>query len=1007
MNRSFSLLGRVSVLIAVSGIMASAQGTQTASMTGLVVDRSGAPLAGARVEMTSTHLQGKREIVADANGRFVARLLPPGQYHILVSKEGFYTAPLDVHLGLEQVYSPKVVLAPVAMATVEVVGSLPGADKAEMKSAVNYTAEQIDSLPINRGSALDIAYLSPGVTKNANSDKGNIEVRGASGQGNLVLVDGQNVMDNVYTGQRLQIIFDAVEETQVMTGAIPAEYGYIEGGVINQITKVGGNEFSGSLRYDMANPAWNAVNPLNNRAAFANNLSESTSITFGGPIIKDKLWFFGAFYENKPFTVQSFGGTAESGAKITDWVSNRTDMRREIKLTFSPNSDHTITATYNNSSDNYLRDAAGAGEYAVLTPFSLAGNFWGVAYRGILSNNLTLNARMGGKHQQFGNQDNPQDYTQGVQVLANQTSGYTFGAPVWDANDPQPDTRDNSTFNVKLTYFWNALGSQETDFGYDYYQGTTKSSGYQSNGRLTIPGIAGGKPMDWVNLIISDYNQPNHLASIYTDPDSGVPTAGDFQVNTQAYVPDTLKVTTTGLYINDKWTLNSNFIFNIGVRYDSYDAKANAGKIASSSVVSPRLGVKYDVWGDSKLVAGLSYSVLQGRMQETQLQAATYVFHPIAYTFYGNMNNLMPVINNPKNANGIPVQDLLDGVKNGTLIDTTSGNYGVTNAVVGTKFDPNLKPPKVTEWQASLAYNFTSDMFGSGFVRATAVNKKWSNIVDVVVGRYGQKDDGFGNTLDVNYWTNQPLARRDYKSLELDGQTKIGKWQFQANVTWSDLQGNGTGEGKSTPANPYGIEVYNYAATGGSTKQYDINYTAPYGRLATLGSPAPLSINGIVGYTTENSYGKITYGATYRFSSGAHYDESRTFDLSAVPGLSNDPNVGGFASNVIGTAEYRNGQRGTGVFNGQSFTDLSIQQDFKVLKVLKKEVNAFLKVTFYNVWNHQQLVSWNTSFKANESGIVGPGGPAWQHSSASFGSPTTGANFGAARSLAVSAGFKF
>jgi hypothetical protein len=729
----------------------------------------------------------------------------------------------------------------------------------------------------------------------------------------------------------------------------------------------------------------------------------------GGPIIKDKLWFFGAFYENKPFTVNSFNGLDESGAKQQDWVSNVTDMRREMKLTFSPTSDHTFTATYNNSSNSYLRDAAGGGEYAELTPFSLTGSFWGVSYRGIINNNITINARVGAKKQKFGNQDNPQDYTNGVMIFTGETaSAAVYGAPYWDAADPQPDTRDNNTMNLKVSYFWNAAGSHETDFGYDYYQGTTKSSGYQSNGRITVPGFGGGKPMDWVDLQVSWYTQPTHMAAVYADPGFY-----DFSVSAQQYVPDQLKVTTNGLYINDKWTFNSNLMFNIGVRYDSYDAKADStGKIASSHTVSPRLGLKYDFWGDSKLVGGLSWSVLQGRMQETQLQAATYVFHPISYTFYGNMANLnkLPLTTPPSDGSNpvgnIPIADLLAGVKNLSLIDTDPANVGFSNAVVANRFDPNLKPPKVDEYQATLAYNFTSEMFGSGFLRATAVKKKWSNIVDVIVGKPGVTSDAAGNSLDVNYWTNQPLAKRDYKALTIDAQTKIGRWQLQGNITWSELMGNGTGEGKSSPSNPYGIELYNYSPKDG-TKIYDTALTSPYGRLATLGNPAPLAINGIVGYTKDNSWGKITYGVNYRFSSGTHYDESRTMDLSKLPGLGYDSaNIGNFAYNVLGSAEYRNGQRGTGVFNGSSYTDLSIQQDFSVLKIFRKDVNAFVKINFYNVWNHQQLISWNTGYGTNDTGVFGAAGKPWVKGS-SYGLPTKASDYGDARSVTMSAGFKF
>ena len=122
MARTIAGFGRLLPLLAL-GVPVLAQGTQTASITGEVVDKSGAPIAGARVRLTSPALQGARDFITDGSGRFAARLLPPGEYKIVVSKEGLESRTINQRVGLEQTFTPKITLAGSAGAVVEVVSA--------------------------------------------------------------------------------------------------------------------------------------------------------------------------------------------------------------------------------------------------------------------------------------------------------------------------------------------------------------------------------------------------------------------------------------------------------------------------------------------------------------------------------------------------------------------------------------------------------------------------------------------------------------------------------------------------------------------------------------------------------------------------------------------------------------------------------------------------------------------------------------------------------------------
>ncbi|MBI1752100.1 MAG: TonB-dependent receptor [Acidobacteria bacterium] len=999
MSRIGTRLGFMALTIVAGVIPASAQGTQTASLSGQAVDRTGKKLEGVRVVLSSPSMQGQRIILSGEDGRFIARLLPPGTYTISLSKEGFESVTLTQRIGLEQISSPRVTLSPVGSAVVEIVATAAGADKAEFKTAINYTKDAIDSLPVNRDSALSVAYLSPGVVQSGNAAQGEIEIRGAQGSGNLVMVDGQNIMDNLYGGQRIGTIFEAVEETQVLTGAIPAEYGYIEGGVINQITKSGGNEFSGSVRWDLQNPAWNAYAPQQSRGSLPNNLTDNRSVTFGGPIVKDILWFFGGYFDSHPSTPATFTKTTGRGPGgyvppmgPIDYIQNQSDYRREMKLTFSPNSTNTLTATYNNSKLAYNR-SVGAGEEAALAQFATTGKFWNLSWRSILTTSLTLTARYGTKEQSLGNEKaNPLSYFDGL--IISRANGAYYGSGYWDHTDPMFDQRKNKTAAIKLSAFWSAAGSHETDLGFDNYVGTIEASGYQSSGRVDIPGI--GSNLDMWRIRVNTYDP---LSRKFAWDDGGA------YMDVLQYVPDKLTTNLNGLYINDKWTLDSHWLFNIGLRFDWYDSKSLAvGKVASASTLSPRLGMKFDLFGDSKLVAGLSFSRLQGRPLESTLSGATYVNNAVSYRFFSNgtfgANSDVTAAGNAGAAAESTWYDLsrLNKASNPLqYFDTTPGSYSYTNAALNVTFDPHLKPTQVDEMQATLTYNFKHPEMGSGFVRATAVQKTWSNLQDAIVGQNGSVSDPSGNILDINYWTNSSDAEKKYKSLELDGQLQRGAWFLAANITWSDLRGNYVGEGLSSPGSGEFLRNYDIYPVG--TVNYNWKTHNPTGRLATIGAQSPLAYNVQASHMGENSYGKVTFGLNYRFRSGQHYNVGRTYDVGTdVPNLAANPN-----SHDITVFQFADGRRGTGVFNGFANLDASLQQDFTIAKVREKAVVGYIKISAFNVWNHQQQLRWDTAY-AEASTLGDPWTPT---NSATFGKPRSASDFAAPRSYLVSAGVKF
>ncbi len=259
MHRGLNTLGRVAVLLALSGGIALVAQTQTGTLTVVVKNASGAPLAGVKVTLKSDKLQGERTGVTDAQGYFRAALLPPGAYTGVITQTGFKPASLTASVPLGGNTTAEAVLKAVesAEAVVTVVSSQSKVEKTEVSVTENYSQEDILKLPVGRTLA-GITQLAPGVTTGAG---GRAAIGGSATYENKFTVNGADINDNYFGTDVGLFIEDAIDETQVLTNGVSAEYGRFTGGVINAITKRGSNNFEGSLRAAMSNQNWNAVLP--------------------------------------------------------------------------------------------------------------------------------------------------------------------------------------------------------------------------------------------------------------------------------------------------------------------------------------------------------------------------------------------------------------------------------------------------------------------------------------------------------------------------------------------------------------------------------------------------------------------------------------------------------------------------------------------------------------------------------------------------------------------------
>ena len=173
-----------------------------------------------------------------------------------------------------------------------------------------------------------IAELQPGLTDNT-PNAGQVTINGAFAYDNIFLVDGVDINDNLFGTANALFVTEAIQETQVLTSGISAEYGRFSGGVINVITKSGGNDFSGSYRLNMYKPSsWTALTPFEDEPRegdLGDNLNHE--ITLGGPVVRDRLWFFYSGLITRQEGTDTFNDTG------IRYDTAGTEDRNQIKLT--------------------------------------------------------------------------------------------------------------------------------------------------------------------------------------------------------------------------------------------------------------------------------------------------------------------------------------------------------------------------------------------------------------------------------------------------------------------------------------------------------------------------------------------------------------------------------------------------------------------------------------------------------------------------------------------------
>ena len=299
------------------------QGITTGTINGTVVDSSGAAVPGAQITATNNDQGTKRLVTSGPSGSFSVYAVPIGQYTLSITAAGFANATVnavEVNAGATSSVNDIKLALPTATAQVEVSGSTSGLlQTTDSQVTTTFSAEQIQNLPLNNGFDT-IAETVPGVVSThgdgfSNTNGDNYSVNGQSGRYNNSEIDGQSNNDNTIGGP--QVFFanqDAIQEIQIISNNFSAQYGRNAGAVVNYITKSGSNtlhgsgfeyyqsQFLSSLENQQKSSVFGYCGPGQSpssgcaAAVLPRFVENRYGGTLGGPILKDKLFFFGSTF---------------------------------------------------------------------------------------------------------------------------------------------------------------------------------------------------------------------------------------------------------------------------------------------------------------------------------------------------------------------------------------------------------------------------------------------------------------------------------------------------------------------------------------------------------------------------------------------------------------------------------------------------------------------------------------------------------------------------------------
>lgn len=939
----------------------------TGRILGVVTDETGAVVPEAKVAVTGPNLPQGLETVSDTRGDYTIFNVPLGVYTVTVTKTGFATVRQEnvrVTLGAQVNFNPKLSVGQVTQ-VVEVADSAVSLDTTSSRTSTNISQSQFEGVAKGR-TFNSILAMAPGVrmeVKNGNAGVGGIQVDGASGSENAYIIDGVDVSDVRRGSLRAQnaIPFEFVQEVQVKSGGFEAEYGGATGGVVNVATRSGSNAFHGQVAFNWTGSAANASDRgywqrSNANAAIAEFRKPKEddynvyypSATIGGPIVKNRLFFFGSISPEFEHTDRKIdfvsGGSQTFQQDQKRWYGlGRIDYQPFQKLQLNssyiwspskingylPSRDPRLTPPSNDLSVQGGYNPAQAytvsATYSATPKLVISGRY-GYRY---------FNDKLGGANLSGNYGLSTQPYI----VYLDSAVGLAGVPAAWQ----QPNNYKNVSSTFGILKDITTRNNLYLDATYLWGQHTFKG-GYQLS-RLH-------------NDVLNDYT--NGQFNIYWGETF---TRGPIQAATGQYgyyiwedgVTNTGNVNNRnqGFFVQDSWKVHPRFTLNLGIRLENeflppFKAEQNGIKIGNpisfdwGSKIAPRIGGAWDMFGDGRWKLsgsfGIFYDVLKYELARGSFGSDHWISHVYKIDNPGSIATLgkatpgamgAEITNYDNRTLPINAQGVIDGI------------------------DPDIKPYKAREFSFNLDHSLSNRLVaGVRYVRKDLMRA----IEDIgVLDAEGSEvyligNPGFGATRNDPTHTYDgktpngtylvPEAKRQYDGVEFRLQGQARNFNFIGSYTWSRLYGNYSGaansdeSGRSDPGVSRAFDLpYYYFDDTGSQKHV-------YGR---LGTDRPHTFKFFGNYDLNTKTGRTNFGLNQIAYSGT--PDTTTLIYGSAP-----------------TEPYGRGDLGRTPFLTQ--TDLLISHTVK----FTERLNLRFEANVINLFNQAAVISRVSQL--NRSGAV-------------------------------------
>lgn len=711
---------------------------QTGTLTGIVVDETDVPLPGVEVSISSPELISPQlSQVTGEKGFFRFNFLPPGTYTVRATLSGF--APfthenIQVQVGLttdvvvvmrpEDIEEEVIVTAETPLVAIE-----------NTKMSTNIGAEEIKALPVGR-ELTDVFGLAAGVVETGRSGQGvGGATHGAGTHENAFLIDGVYVTDPDSGTLKMFQSLDSYEEVQIETAGHRAEFGNAGGAVVNVVTKSGGNVFSGDVSLFYKSDSLQSTNyqgtgldaPGSETVSFYD-----ASLSLGGPIVKDKVWFFLSGRYN-PETTRVVGFPLDKPTKRFFPLG---------KITISPSAAHRISLSYNY---NYYKEDYWLGSQTIQPETSLLlvdkGHSALFNWFYFLSQSAILEFKVAYLNQ-------PASSTQNTdKVWVYDAVFGTFSGGMNGGSEKQTRLQVVSS----LTYFFKTLGDHELKIGGEFETADNRNRVF--------------------------YNTDEHGNNLYVQ-------AGGFTLFGVRWDPpegtwQTERMQQISGYLQDTWKINRFISANIGFRLtyadnfmpvqENIDTKQD---VASWFNFEPRLGLGIDPFGDGRTSVKFSFSR----------------YSMLLYDWFGSINpNRQTTILRVQVAPGVwfPIQ--VQAPETGTVDSDLKRPY-VNEFFIGLEREltPKLSLRATFVWKDYKQFITTSDSIRTSdlyvpYSVTNPVTNESMTVYDIAPG---------APIATAAFFNNDSRANRKYRALVLELEKRYSdNYQFRLSYTWSRNRG--------------------------------------------------------------------------------------------------------------------------------------------------------------------------------------------------------------------------